>query len=432
MRAHRFVTALTAAALAAGLSGCVSPPSPPVREPDPVPILAREGASLGGAVLAIRLSPQLPAITAGEEGGYVLLVDEDGGAVAVEVGAVDAGRLAWGAAGLFVSGPTEELLLTDGELTALPRGSTESYETARFLTADGGGFLALYNVGFGEGAYLHRVVAGDGARLSSWEAEGIFTSVSDCGGTVVGITDLADTTLGAAGPAEGAPADSASGRPADATHGLIQLFPRPAEGDPGPLATARIEGTLEGAAADAPCAEGVTHTLGFHEAEAGEGPGVPVLRSWDTRSGEHALLPLRDGEGLTLGVTLDEVSMVSGRVEDGRYRWVTPSGRVFVTDLATGTTEHAFDIPLDDPASGEARVLVTEEAIVVLDVVRGGHADSGGGGGPVLELSRYDADSGERRSLLGVAGAGGLYDGSDMVIRDVAVRPAWLEDRARG
>lgn len=399
MRTRRLPAIALLAATGLLVTGCTS---------EALPVISEDDASTTDVVLAVRLSPQLSGINAGARDGYVLLVDGDGNARALEVGAMDAGQLAWADDGLFFSGPTDEYLLTADGLVSRPRGSEEAYETSRFLTPDGEGFISLYNVGFAEGHYLERVTTGDTSAMSSWDVTGMFDAVSQCGELVVGVTNITET-------------NATVNTPAFHTDALVQLYPEPPGETAAILATWPVsDGSFASSTTDTPCVDGAVYTLAFQydEPEAG-GIGWPVLRVWDTRSGDHAVLPLLSEDGTAIDVEVDDVLARPGVIAGGRYVWVTRAGHALSTDLLTGVTTEAFQIALSSPRMNGSQFVFTESSVFVLDV-------SDDSGAP-LDLSRYDLATGERTRLLSVPGTGSVHDGLGMVIRDMALDPEWAK-----
>ena len=406
MRRLRLIGVALLAAAGMFVAGCTS---------TVLPVVSPDEASIGDTVLAIRLSPQLRQINEGADDGYLLLVDQKGSARAVNVGAMDDGGLLWSDAGLFLAGPTDELVLADDGLTAIARGSHEVIESVRFLAPDTEGFIAVYNSGFTDEGYLHRVAAGGVSRVETWDVEGLFGSISQCEDVVVGITDLSETSLIAAD----------AGTEFDA---LMQLYPQPESAESGVLGTLPVDGAFEfeDVAQSAPCIDDVIYAVAFHyDTDDGTSPGSPVLRVWDTTTGEHSVLPLVNKSGEKLVVTLDDLSHNPGTVIDRTtYVWVdwccdSSPARVLATDLTTGVTTHRFDLALSSPEMGESQFVFTESSIFVLDV----NQDIGA----ALDFSRYDLATGERADLFTITGTGSVHDGLEMVIRDIAIAPDWLK-----
>ncbi len=372
-----------------------------------LPIVAENDASTADAVLAVRMSPQLSGMNAGATDGYVLLVDDDGDGQLVDIGPMDIGKLAWGDDGLYASGPTDEYLFTDNAVTAFPRGSEEFYETSRFLAPDDG-FVSVYNAGFGENSYLARVTMGGTDGVTSWDATGMFESVSQCDDVVVGMTNIAETTA--------TPETAGTLR----TDALVQLYPKPANEASAILATLPIrERSFVSDSTDAACAHGVSYTLAYqYDEPEGTGDGIPVLRAWDTRTGEHRVISLMTSTGGVLDVEVDDLLGRPSNIIDDDYTWVDAQGRVFTTDLGSGTTTEPFDIDLASPEMGESQYVITDKSIFVLDVSQNLDAP--------LDFSRYDLVTGSRVRIFTVPGTGAVHDGLNMIIRDIALDPDWV------
>ncbi|MFT4157577.1 MAG: hypothetical protein QM630_06575 [Microbacterium sp.] len=384
-------------ALVALLTGCTTAE---------IPVVEQDEASTENSVLAIRLSPQLIGINAGATDGYVLLVSESGDSRLLQVGPMDIGKLTWTDSGLFVSGPTDEYLLTDEGVGLFPRGSKEAYETSRFVTPDGMGFVSVYNVGFGEDTYLGRVTTGSLGGVTSWDVTGMFESVSQCEDLVVGITNIAETSV---------KSEEATPR----TDALVQLYPEPASPERAILATLPItEGSFISDTGDAACADGTAYTLAYqYDLPDAEGNGVPVLRAWNTRSGEHVVIPLTTKDGEPLDVPIDGLLGRPSSIFGNAVVWIDVDGRVFSSDRVTGVTAELFQVALTAPEMGESQFLFTETGVFVLDV--GQDLDA------PLDFSHYDLASGDRNDLMTIPGTGSVHDGLDMIIRDIAVEPRW-------
>ena len=210
---------MIAAVAAAGflLTGCSGPG---------VPVLASGNASTVGVVAAIRLSPQLYDIDRGARVGWVLLIDGRGRAVKLKTGPMDTGHLTWTRTGLSFSDQHDEYVLSDEGLSTVVRGSEEVYETSRFPTTDGAGFIAVYNVGFGDRTYEARVTTGNATANRSWDVAGMYEAVSQCGGSVFAMTDIKELGPGFATKVR--------------TDALVQLYPEPKEKEAAVRATLPI------------------------------------------------------------------------------------------------------------------------------------------------------------------------------------------------
>ncbi|MFT3942861.1 MAG: hypothetical protein QM705_03445 [Ancrocorticia sp.] len=370
-----------------------------------VPIFEKDAVSLSDTVAALRISPQLADMNDSSK-GYVVLVSDDGAARAVEVGPMDVGKLAWTKSGLFFSGPTEEYVLSPKGLKSLTRVGEEQYETARFIKPSGDRFIALYNVGFGNGYYQNRVVTGNISAIRSWQANGLYSSISQCDDAIVGITDIAETRL-------------SSAMPPSQTEALMQLYPKPDDEEAALLATIDVDGEYVEGQFNAPCIDNISYTLSFHSPRRDDpSSGVPVLRSWNISTGHHSEVPLVDEVGNPLKVTSDDIGTRSDIITEDTYRWISQSGTMFNTDLKTGVTTQAYKIALSSPEMmGQTQLVLTPESIFVLDV----SADQS----KPMDLSKYDLITGERTSLLTVSSLGAIYNG-DMILRDMALDPEWI------
>ncbi|WP_390226724.1 hypothetical protein [Gryllotalpicola reticulitermitis] len=336
----------------------------------------------------------------------MLLVDSAGSARALKTGPMDRGHLTWGSSGLSFSDATSEYVISDEGLTATVRGSEEAYETSRFLSPDGDGFIAVYNVGFGDREYLARVTTGDGATTRSWDTVGMYESVGQCGDRVVATTDIAETG------AEHSPA-------APRVDVLVQLYPEPPRGESAILATLPVkQGSFVMSASEAPCADGTLFALALqHEQPDGLGNSRPVLRAWNISAGKHEVIPLVTGRGAPIDVD-DDLLGLPASIVGGRYVWVTVSGQVFSTDLSSGVTTRAFEVSLTSPEMGESQYVFTPTSLFVLDVGQNLRAPLG--------LDRYDLATGKRTRVLSIPGTGAVHHGLDMVIRDLALNPDWV------
>lgn len=376
-------------------------------------LVEQQDATLGDAVLSVRLSPQLSGIGAGAKEGYLLLISEDGATEAIEVGYMDTGQLVWAENDkLYFSGPDVEYQLTQSGLTSLPRGSNEQHETSRFLTPDGSGSIAIYNVGFTDDAYLHRVVTTTGEGLHIWDSPGLFTALAQCGDSIVGITQ--NRELGAT---TGITVDNSI-----RSEVLVQLYPESPDPATSVLSVLElpVDSEFEQFFNYAPCVQNTVLFLAFEAPVEQPELRIPVMRTWNVDTGEHHVTPLRDENQNPANLTLDDVMSLQGLVSDNgaHYRWVTLYGKVYSVELSTGVVHELFDLGLTQPNGGQSQFIVTEHAIFVLDV----HTER-----RPMEFSRYDLESGEREVLLHLSDISSIHHQQGTFIRDIALNPAWLK-----
>lgn len=403
MTSRRRMTIAAVAAAGFLLTGCSGPG---------VPVVASGDASTAGVVAAIRLSPQLYDIDRGARVGWVLLIDGRGRAIKLKTGPMDTGHLTWTRTGLSFSDQKHEYVLSDEGLSTVVRGSEEAYETSRFPTADGAGFIAVYNVGFGDRRYEARVTTGDATVNRSWDVAGMYEAVSQCGGSVFAMTDIKELGPGFATNVR--------------TDALVQLYPQPTTDETGVRATLPIpRGGFGTASTDAPCENGTIFTL----ATQSDHPDAtvnerPIIRAWNTATGTHTVIPLVTVDGAPLDVPSDDTSVRPARIVGDRYVWIGRDGRVFNTNLGTGVTDLAFKVAVTSPETGSSQFVLTDKSVYVLDVSENWREP--------LDLSRYDLATGKRTKLLSIPGTGSMHRSLDMIIRDLALDPDWVEAHERG
>lgn len=376
-------------------------------------------ASLDDVVLALRLSPQLSDIGSGADEGYLLLAKEDGTADVLNIGSMDTGQVVWEDSGLYFSGPDTEYLLSGSGLTDEPRGSHEEYETIRFPLNDSPGYVSVYNVGFSEDSYQNRVVAAAGERPQSWEVPGLLTSISQCGETVVGITSSKELSLDAQTLVD-APEQSEV---------LLQLYPQPESFEAGVLAQLDRGDTFvfDQFMESAPCVDGTMYTLAYQSPVSDPEERVPVLRAWNTKSGEHVVIPLISEDGAEAQLTPDYTTSVHGHLsEDGAsYRWVqVMDGKVRSVDLTSGVVSELFDVELAQ-LRGESAFVVTENSVFVLNANEARDP---------LIFSRYEITTGNKTDYFEIKHLRSIdyFRMPRNVIRGMAINPKWLELHDKG
>lgn len=381
----------------------------------PLPFVRQREVNLDDTVLVIRSSTQLTNPSGNKPHGEIILVQADGSVKLMDVGAMDVGKVVWGEDKVFFSGPEDEYTLTPDGLEKYPRGTLEEYEQGRFLKQDRENYVAIYNVGFGEEgeAYSHYVTTGNPQEPTSWTSEGLFSSLHQCGDTIVGITDIIETSF-----VERPAFDEAR---EDYTEVLVQLYPKPSNAQDSILGTETVSGVYAQATFDAPCTDDVAYVFSIYDEDPGnDKDGIPVLRSWDITTGKHHAVPLVFSNSEPADIFSDYDAAAGGVVGD-TYLWSTTSGRVFSTNVKTGETTFKFAFDLYAPDGGESQIMITDQGLLVLNA-SGGEQD--------LQLDLYDLDTGVSRRLMTIPNPSArVWTLRNSIIRDMAYDPNWLQQQ---
>lgn len=107
----------------------------------------------------------------------------------------------------------------------------------------------------------------------------------------------------------------------------------------------------------------------------GSGREKPNIVAWNTRTGSSQAHPLTFNDSTRLNS--EDFGYVVQDLRDGQFSWAYADGRVFTTELATGTTRTLFDTKLVTGPSRPARTLYafSETQFHALSTTPGGQGD---------------------------------------------------------
>ena len=351
-------------------------------------VLDPEDASAQGVIAAAYISPQLHALDS-ESTGYVLLIDDDGDASALETSGMANPALAWSDQGLFFGDVHHDYLLSLDGLSVSESPKTD-YQHTLFTTAEGS--VGLYNDGFTENGYIEQVVEYDGEESTLTEVEGMYLATGMCDGQMYGVAEP-------------------TGRYADqaAQEGIEN------NGEAGfnALMLTQLTGTSSGTeelvaihqvpdsdqwAFDSPCQDRVLRHLATRYDDE-HSAGTPVLRSWNTSTGQFNEVELHYSDGRALettefGFQAHGTAPLSGG-EDS-YQWVsTATYELMTTDIYTGETEPITELDGHfDPATSTLLTQFTDTHLWTLSFTHGDHA---------MVIRSYDRHTGDLDRTLEVA-----------------------------
>jgi hypothetical protein len=122
-----------------------------------------------------------------------------------------------------------------------------------------------------------------------------------------------------------------------------------------------------------PCHDGVITFLSW-DIDA-EGREQPKIVSWDTDTGDHQAYPLTFDDGTKLDS--EDFGYVVQDWQDGQLHWVYADGRVFSTDSTTGKTTTLFDTSLGTGARRPVKTLYAFSDIHLhtFSAIRGAEGD---------------------------------------------------------
>ncbi|MFT3876606.1 MAG: hypothetical protein QM708_09325 [Propioniciclava sp.] len=372
-------------------------------------------------VLAVRLSTQAVHSQGEKHGGYVLLVSDDGSTRRVDAGMLQGSLLAWAGDTLYMGGPDEEFAIDGSGMSAdLRGGSPISSETARYAYGDG--FISLYNGGDTGQVYMQQVTAGDTSGVESWDADGWYSSVGQCGDVVVGVSELQYTSLAPQAAAMGFDPGSEN----STTNALIQLYPEPATPEDRLLGVATTEGVVTSGGAPAYCADGKLYTFGQLRASRSVASDDPsrevILHTWDIATGQRSTTPIVVDSAVRPDQPTENIPPARSIVRDGELWWVVRDGRVFMTDLKTGETTERFTLQTTSPNPMTAYWLnfqFTKDHLYVLD--------GGGSDAAPMVFSRYELQTGARDELDTLPSLKDVDPSLRLFVYDIAVRPSLKE-----
>jgi hypothetical protein len=370
--------------------------------------VSRDEIQLGDAVLAAFLSPQSVSFSRGTT-GYLVLVDKDGEFRTLLTEPMDNGQPVWTNDGLFFADSAHDFLL-DGAGLSVVESAKPDYQNG--LVEVGGAVVGVYNHGFtGESGYRDVVVTFADGVSEATAVEGDYGVVADCGGELVGWSEVPGTL------AESDDLVDLDDESSTTRSVLSRLWP----GEQTVLGVHDAEGSAGMAVVEAPCLDGVVHVLGSRTVGEQDSTGAyamaPVLLSWSTVTSEQVSHDLVDEDGEVLPLTVDHLSQAqysSTSVAAGALRWLAPDGVVHSTDLATGVTRELFDTGISQWDGRSASSAFTGDDLYVM----AGPSDSEG----PLELLRFGLTDGSSEVVLTVDGVSSSLS-VDLVLRGVALDP---------
>ena len=371
--------------------------------------MPREGFALEDAIAAVYLSVQSLQIANSNGQGYLVLINGDGDFRAMKTSGMDNAQIAWSPHGLFFSDVDNDYRLTD-TLTVTESPKARFQQT--IAATDDGSAIALYNNGFTASGNTEQLVVTDQDSVTKTEVEGYYHVTGFCDGTLYGIAPPSGRYHAIA---------RHQGLQMQGTHGdttalmFNQLSHTERHREQLLGLTAVSESTQS--ALDAPCEDGVLHHLG--STRDGE-QHLPVLRSWDTETGEYSEKPLNVQGTMPLPTSADTYYLRpdSGSIRDGHFEWVCTDGRVMSTDLQTGDTTERFVLTPQIDTSAAAlpwhrNVTFTEDRIVTL---------TWDAASETYHYTEFDRDTGKQRKHLELPSLAEELGNPDLVMRDLAVR----------
>lgn len=404
---HRRVRLFSGAVLATlfALTGCFQAPphAPQALEP-------HDSVSLGDAVVATYLSPQWREFENGRSVGYVALANEQGDVRFIETSGMDNGNLAWNEQGLVFADVDNDYQLAD-TLRTIP--SPKVGQQQSMAAHPDGTFTGLYNDGFTETGYVEQIVTTGQTGAALHEVEGYYQVVGNCDGQLFGVAEPL-------------------GKYATETEAL---YPDAQPGEYGftMLMLAQLSGTADNAervvkisqvddsdqgAVDAPCRDGKLHHLAT--TYGASGANTPVLRTWDTATGnltQYALVGAAGSPAIEVGEYGYYEFPTAHSLRGTQLDWLGLNGTVYTTALDTGVTTSLFSIETYelDPAIYMPSITFTERSLAVLtwDSERG-----------KVHFAEYDRETGQpvhEVELPAVARV--LLGNGQLVMRGIAVRP---------
>lgn len=367
-----------------------------------------EDASVDEVIAAAYISPQLHALDA-ESAGYVLLINDDGETSALKTSGMANPALTWSDHGLFFGDVHHDYLLNHDGLRVSDSPKTD-YQHSMFTTAEGS--VGLYNDGFTEDGYIEQVVEYDREGSTLTEVEGMYLATGMCDDQMYGIAEPT-----------GPYADQASqeGIENDGEAGFNTLM------------LTQLTGTTSGVeelvaihqvpdsdqwAFDSPCQDGILRHLATRYDDEGN-TGTPVLRSWNTSTGDFNEVELRYSDGRALETTeygFQAHGTAPLSAGENSYQWVsTATYELMETDASTGETDPIVE--LDGHFDATTSTLLTQFTTTHLWTLSFTHGDE------AMVLRSYDRYAGDLDRMVEITDFTDHLNAED-VLSGFAVTPA--------
>ncbi|AZT92773.1 MULTISPECIES: hypothetical protein [Brevibacterium] len=363
---------LCSASLIALLTGCSETPEPTTPTRD---------ATTTDVIAAFTISRQQSGVVESDGKGYVVLVKEDGGTSVIETTIMQHAQLDWNKDKLAFS-DTENDYIVGTSTEVIPTDTKTDYQQALSLSDDGT-VIGLYNDGYEEDSYVEQLITSSTKGSDFTEVEGYFQVTGFCDGDLYGIAE----PLGkyqAEAERQGVEAKEADGY----TRLMLNQLTSGTTVEEENVSIQAVNSSGQ-ESTDAPCVDGSLYHLASIYADSGE--TTPVLRIWDTDSGDMTELELvtADGEPVTgpdqSTFEINGSSQQSLRGND--FDWVDDFGRAWRTDITTGISQKLFELVDSYDNSTDTRVVdFTENALTVVTFQQ--EAEE-------VRLVQYDRNSGE-------------------------------------
>lgn len=363
---------LCSASLIALLTGCSETPEPTTPTRD---------ATTTDVIAAFTISRQQSGVVESDGKGYVVLVKEDGGTSVIETTIMQHAQLDWNKDKLAFS-DTENDYIVGTSTEVIPTDTKTDYQQALSLSDDGT-VIGLYNDGYEEDSYVEQLITSSTKGSDFTEVEGYFQVTGFCDGDLYGIAE----PLGkyqAEAERQGVEAKEADGY----TRLMLNQLTSGTTVEEENVSIQAVNSSGQ-ESTDAACVDGSLYHLASIYADSGE--TTPVLRIWDTDSGDMTELELvtTDGEPVTgpdqSTFEINGSSQQSLRGND--FDWVDDFGRAWRTDITTGISQKLFELVDSYDNSTDTRVVdFTENALTVVTIQQ--EAEE-------VRLVQYDRNSGE-------------------------------------
>ncbi len=319
---------------------------------------------------------------------------------------MDTALMAWTADGLFFADDERDYLLDEEGLA-----STVSPKPNAQISLDvvDGAFVGVYNDGFTKDGYRTDLVVHRDGQSRSHVLEGLPTVVGRCGNELIGVAD-------ASGRLAEEPTDELDGLPPKLVQRLWPGSQKVLASHP----TASDE--AHDNAVDAPCVDGVVHTLTSQPHGEANAEGLResrlILRSWNTSTGQSTDHELLDEEGQPLPLDVDQMSQSrygEHSVHGDELWWWGADGTVRATSLKTGLTRDLFITASEFSSTNLAEAVFTDDHLFVVDVP---NEDTSAD----LVLSGYPLATGEREEIAQIPEVNPRMS-VDLVLRGLAIKP---------
>ena len=360
--------------------------------------------------MAVYVSPPDYAFTGA---GYVLLIDQTGGVSAIQTAGMDVATLVWTEKGLFFSDVDRDYLLDAEGLKAWDSPKAE-VQVAAYPKPDGGGYVGVYNVGFGDveagdAGYIQQVVDTTEERRSErYDVAGFTTLTAWCDGEIYGLSEIVEPYLSVAVDAGAKKREVPPFWP----DMMSRLYPKPASLVDGFRSVSN--NGVGGYARNGICRDGTVMSVSIGQND----PTTVVTWPVDGDRSERVLVGPA-GEALNLEPDTAFLGYVADwSASASELVWFGGDGVVRSTDIQTGRTQELWNADVDLHSSYN-NIQFQNQVVYVFDAIAGqDSADR------VMRLRAHDLVTGVTDEILTVQPRFELMArGSTVVQRGIAVRP---------